>query len=141
MNRLNEIFKGMKMRCYSPNRHDYKYYGGRGVTICNEWFTPGSWKGWLKFKDWALSHGYQDGLTIDRIDINMGYSPDNCRWVTMKVQNNNKTNNHFVTYNGKTQSISDWCMELGLPCNVIRERFIRGWSVDRAFKQKIRRSK
>lgn len=83
--RLYRIWKNMHSRCYNANVGNYSYYGGRGITICNEWLNDFS-----AFRAWALSHGYQDDLTIDRIDVNGNYYPDNCRWVTMKEQNANQ---------------------------------------------------
>lgn len=83
--RLNRIWKNMKTRCYNPNSNNYKYWGARGITICNEWKNS-----FEKFMEWALANGYEDNLTIDRIDVNGNYEPQNCRWVTMKIQNNNR---------------------------------------------------
>lgn len=83
--RLNRIWKNMKTRCYNPNSNNYKYWGARGITICDEWRDS-----FEKFMKWALANGYQDNLTIDRINVNGNYEPQNCRWVTMTVQNNNR---------------------------------------------------
>lgn len=83
--RLYRILTGMKMRCYNPHTTGYKNYGGRGITICDEWMQD-----FWTFYDWALTNGYADGLTIDRIDNDKGYSPDNCRWATRADQNRNK---------------------------------------------------
>ena len=136
----------MKQRCYNPKRTVYEYYGGRGITICEEWndreLVPSGIggrcsKGWLAFKKWALENGYQDNLTIDRIDPNGNYEPSNCRWVTMKVQSNNLRNNVRLTYKGRTQTIHEWCEELNLNYDRIRDRICRkGWNVAKAFETK-----
>lgn len=142
--RLNRIFRHIRGRCYNPNNKDYKDYGGRGITICEEWNNrekvpneDNATKGYLAFKKWALSHGYSDNLTIDRIDTNKGYSPDNCRWVTNKVQQNNKRNNRYITYSGKTQSLAKWCEELGLNYNRVKARLNHcRWTVAKSFETK-----
>jgi hypothetical protein len=145
ISRLNNIYDNMKQRCYNPNRDVYKYYGGRGIKICDEWnnrervrLQNGTCsKGWLAFKKWALENGYQDNLTIDRIDPNGNYEPSNCRWVTMKVQSNNLRNNVRLTYKGRTQTIHEWCDELNLNYYCIRDRICRkGWDVTEAFETK-----
>lgn len=83
--RLHRIWKAMHSRCYNKKYHAYKYYGGRGITICEEWLHN-----FKTFYDWAMANGYEENLTIDRIDPNGNYSPNNCRWVTMELQNKNK---------------------------------------------------
>ena len=125
--RLNRIYANMKSRCYNPKDRNYSHYGERGITICDEWLDgevvchPNT-KGWLVFKKWALENGYKENLTIDRIDVNKDYSPDNCRWLTQKEQQNNRTNNHYITYKGRTQSLVKWCEELNLNYKTVSTR-------------------
>lgn len=102
--RLYRTWKNMKQRCYNPNNTYYHRYGGRGITICAEWKQD-----FKAFYDWAIANGYQDNLSIDRIDNEKGYSPDNCRWVTRKVQERNKSRNRLVELNSKTKTLAEWC--------------------------------
>lgn len=138
----------MKNRCYNQNFKEYKNYGGRGITVCPEWLNSektriegthisNTSKGLIAFKKWALENGYSDELTLDRIDPNGNYEPANCRWVSRKEQCNNKTNNHYITYKGKTQSISEWAEELGIKRQKIVDRLWKlGWSIERALTTK-----
>lgn len=124
--RLYNIWGNMMQRCYNTNNKAYKYYGGRGITVCEEWHTP------LIFIQWAIENGYKDNLEIERNNYNGDYSPDNCRWATRKEQNNNKSNNHLLTYNGKTQSIALWAEEKNINFHTLSKRISRGWDVERA---------
>ena len=126
--RLHRIWDSMKSRCYNENMTYFQRYGGRGVTVCDEWRNN-----FKAFYDWAMSNGYTDELTIDRIDNNGNYSPENCRWSTMKEQSRNRRTNHQITWNGKTMCISAWANELGINVNTIIARFGRGWDVERTF--------
>lgn len=141
--RLHVIYASMKARCYNKNSPSYKHYGARGITVCDEWTDKEvvrhhSTKGWLAFEKWALEDGYRDDLTIDRIDVNKGYSPDNCRWISQKGQQNNRRNNRLVTYKGKTQTLSEWCDELHLNYKTVSTRINNyHWSVERAFEEAI----
>ena len=135
--RLNHIFEKMKERCFYKKDIHYSNYGGRGITVCDEWNTPNSHEGWKRFKKWALENGYNDTLTIDRIDNNKGYSPDNCRWVTPKVQSNNRRTNRYITYKGQTKTVAEWCDILNLDYYKVKQRLNRDhWSVEKAFEIK-----
>lgn len=139
--RLQNIYVNLKQRCYNPKSTFYKNYGGRGITVCDEWlnsemYDGRSTKGWIAFKNWALSNGYADNLTIDRIDNSKGYCPENCHWVTMRTQQNNRRSNRLVTYKGKTQSLADWCRELNLNYGTIKCRIRRNWTIEKAFETK-----
>jgi hypothetical protein len=112
----------MKARCNNPNDHHYKYYGGRGITICNEWVND-----FQAFEEWALKNGYSDNLELDRIDNNGIYEPKNCRFITKKQNANNKRNNIVLTINDITKSVNDWAKESGLPRNTIVRRINLGW--------------
>ena len=139
--RLNRIYKNIKQRCYNPKILSYKDYGAKGVSVCDEWNNTErvgkSTKGWLAFKKWALENGYQEHLSIDRINNTKGYSPENCRWVTQKEQQNNKSNSHLITYKGKTKTLAQWCDELELNYRRTQIRLnTYHWSVKRAFEIK-----
>lgn len=125
--RLHNIWKSMKERCYNINHNQYKDYGGRGISICEEWKDN-----FISFYNWAISNGYSDDLTIDRIDNNKNYCPENCKWSTRKEQNNNQRTNHLLTYNHKTQTMAQWAEEIGLNPHTLQTRISRGWSVQDA---------
>lgn len=125
--KLYETWKKMRDRCNRPNATQYKDYGGRGIKVCEEWD-----KSFQAFYDWSYANGYDDNLTIDRIDNNKGYSPENCRWATYKEQMRNKRTNHIITYKNQSQCISQWCEELNLSYSAVTGRLRRGWSVEKA---------
>lgn len=119
--RIYQIWVNMRRRCNNPKCDAYPLYGGRGITVCDTWS-----KDFVAFQDWALSHGYQEDLTIDRIDNNKGYSPENCRWATVKEQNNNRSSNVFCVIDGMRKTLSQWAEYIGLPKHEIYERWRRG---------------
>ena len=121
--KLQKVFRSMIYRCYNENNHAYKYYGGKGVTICDEWLQS-----FDNFYNWALLNGYKEGLSIDRIDVNGSYSPKNCRWATMEEQSRNRTNTVLVEYNGKKMTLREWSEELNISLSTISKRRFRGWT-------------
>lgn len=126
--RLYNIWTLMKSRCNNPKSFRYSLYGGRGIKVCDEWN-----KSYNVFHKWAKEHGYKDNLSIDRIDVDGNYEPSNCRWVTQTIQCNNSRRNHYLTYNGKTQSMSVWAKELGINYNTLRSRIYQhGWDTEKA---------
>lgn len=123
--RLYCIWKGMRQRCNNPKNHAYHHYGGRGITICKEWDS------FEIFRDWALTNGYEDTLTIDRKDNNGNYEPSNCRWATQKEQMNNVSYNRRVEWNGEEHTVSEWSEITGISRGVIAARLNNGWSIER----------
>lgn len=126
--RLYKIFCSMKKRCENESERFYKDYGGRGIKICDEWK-----KDFLSFYNWAIENGYADNLTIDRINVNGNYEPNNCRWITKGEQTRNTRRNVFITYNGKTQLICDWSRETGIPNNTLSRRYKHYDDLDKVF--------
>jgi hypothetical protein len=124
--RLYYIWDGMKGRCYNKNNPEYHNYGERGITVCDEWKDN-----FQTFYDWAMENGYEEDLTIDRIDNDWIYCEENCRWVTWKVQGRNKRNNHLLTFNNETYSISEWTEKLNYPQYTISNRLRKGWSLEK----------
>lgn len=134
--RLYRIWIGMKARCLNPNVPCFPNYGGRGITVCAEWtesFDP--------FRDWALANGYRDNLTIDRIDVNGNYCPDNCRWVSMKTQCENRSNNNLLKLDGETQPVSVWAERIGVSADLLYSRKRKGWTDERILKTPFRKKK
>ena len=123
----------MRSRCKRENDKSYIYYGAKGITVCDEW------EDFVNFRDWALSHGYSDDLTIDRINPKGNYEPSNCRWATEKQQQNNKTSNHFLTYKNETKTIAGWSDETGINQITILMRIRRGWTVEDALTKPIKK--
>ena len=121
--RLKSIYNGMRLRCYNENNVNYKYYGGKGVTICDEWLLS-----FENFFDWAINNGYNENLTIDRIDSEKEYSPDNCKWSTKKEQAYNRSMSVKLTLNGRTMYMTEWAEELGIDKKTLSWRYRNGWS-------------
>ena len=118
--RLYKIWRGMKVRCYLETDQHYPDYGARGIMMCDEWRNS-----YEPFRDWAYANGYQENLTIDRIDVNENYEPANCRWATTKEQANNKRDTIYLTCNGETKSLCEWAREIGMKEGTLRARIER----------------
>lgn len=125
--RLYTIWKNIKGRCFYEGHDDYAYYGGRGITICSEWKDN-----FECFYKWAMTHGYTDDLTIERVDVNLGYNPNNCKWIPRSEQSNNTRRNIIVTMNGETHTLKQWSSILGLKYGTIASRVKRGWTPEDA---------
>lgn len=138
-NNLYYAHSNMKSRCYNQNDKRFKNYGGRGIIVCDEWLGA---NGFINFYNWAISHGYSDGLTIDRIEVDGNYEPNNCRWVDLTTQENNRTNNHLITYNNETMTMAMWAEKLGINYKTLSNRInTQKWSIEKAFTTPIRKIK
>ena len=115
--RLYTIYSSMIARCRNPKSKSYPYYGGKGITVFSSWK-----ENFESFVKWSLVNGYNDSLSIDRIDNSKGYSPDNCRWVELKEQFKNKTNNVFYTHNNETHTMAEWCRILNFSIDLAKSR-------------------
>lgn len=124
--RIYSIWHGMKQRCLNSNNSAYKFYGAKGITVCEEWHHFES------FYEWSMKNGYDETFSIDRIDCAGNYEPSNCRWVTMQVQYENKAHNRFFTHNGETLLLKHWARRIGLTTNALRGRLETGWELEKA---------
>lgn len=121
-------YNNMINRCYRETTPNYYNYGGRGITVCEEWKND-----FEVFYEWAINNGYSEKLTLDRIDVNGNYEPSNCRWVTMECQENNRSNNHLITYNGETKTIAEWSKERNIKYATLERRInAYKWDIQRA---------
>jgi len=119
--KLYNIWSAMKSRCYNNTYKYYAYYGGRGISICDEWKLN-----YMEFRKWAIENGYSNGLTIDRIDNNGNYSPSNCRWATRSEQSENRRNNIFINFDGQTYTLTKWSRIFGIPDNTMWYKYHKG---------------
>lgn len=128
--RLYRKWASIKSRCKDPNNKDY---GQRGIKMCEEWATS-----FEAFMEWAVSNGYSDDLTIERIDVNGDYCPENCTWIPWEKQQGNRRICRAIEHNGKTQNLAEWCRELGLSYSAIHNRIYKlGWSFERAISESV----
>lgn len=131
--RLYNIWANIKQRCNNPNATGYSTYGGRGISMCDEWSNS-----FEAFYEWAMANGYRDDLSIDRIDCNGNYEPENCRWATQKQQCNNLRKNRRLEYNGEVHTVSEWAEIVGIKPRTLHCRIFRyGWDIERAFTTKV----
>lgn len=133
--RLYKIHHGMVNRCSNPLNQAYVYYGGRGISVIDEWLDFDS------FYNWAVRNGYSDNLTIDRIDTNGNYSPTNCKWSTKAEQNRNKRDTRNITYRAITKCVTDWAKELNISPTALTYRLNKGWGVERTLTTPSKRVK
>lgn len=124
--RLHHIWKTMKQRCNDANCKSYKNYGSKGITVCEEW------NDFAEFANWSFENGYSDKLTLDRIDPCGKYEPSNCRWVSYKIQENNRTNNRHIELNGVSHTLAEWSDITGIKFATIHARLKSGWNTEKA---------
>lgn len=122
--RIKRIFYGMRYRCYEENNKNYRWYGAKGINICEDWIRNPK-----AFEDWALRNGYSDHKTIDRIDSEKDYCPENCRWVTNAQNTKYKSSTMMIKANGEVHTGRDWSKILGLGINIIN-KYIRKYGID-----------
>lgn len=114
---LYGTWKRIKARCYNTKCKDYKDYGGRGITICTEWRDD-----FVEFLYWSLKHGWWEGASIERVDNDKGYSPENCKWIPVSEQSKNRRTIHLITYKGETKSVAEWSRIKNIPSSTLRMR-------------------
>lgn len=133
--RLSRIWRKMRNRCLNPNNSSFKDYGGRGIEICSEWDN------FYEFQEWALNSGYSKELTLDRINVNGNYDPENCRWVSLKRQERNKRNTIYLTLHGIKKPMADWSDEIGISWRTLHSRYVRGWSDEQILTTPVQKHK
>ena len=117
--RIYTIWRAMRQRCNNPHCINYKAYGGKGIKVCDEWQNPKT------FAEWAFANGYSDSLTLDRIDVSKGYTPDNCRWTTAREQSRNRRSNIPITIGNTTKTLTEWCEIFNLDYRMVNARYKR----------------
>ena len=120
---IHTTWSGMKDRCYNPNSRNFVNYGGRGIEICDGWLSNP-----VNFYAWAYEHGYGKGMSIERMDVNGNYEPSNCTFIPLKQQAANKRNNHYVTINGCTHTLTEWCRQMNINRDIVKSRIKSGMS-------------
>lgn len=130
---LYKVWCEMKQRCANPKCQSYKWYGNKGIKLCSEWLE------FVSFYEWALAHGYKSNLTIERINVNGDYCPENCKWITNIEQQSNRSTTHYITHNGESHTLTEWSNIQGLPRTTLSNRIRMGWSIERALLEPSRK--
>lgn len=128
--KLYNIWRGMKKRCFVLSNPSFKDYGKRGISVCSEWLGE---CGSTNFIEWALSHGYREGLSIERVDVNKDYSPQNCTFIDIGMQGDNRRNSKRIAYNGKVMLLKEWADALEMNYGALKRRLQIGWSIEKSF--------
>ena len=134
--KIYRTWQSMKRRCYNINDNNYKHYGKRKIVVCDEWKND-----FMSFYNWAMTNGYDDSLTLDRIDVDGNYEPNNCRWVDQKTQQNNKRNNCYIEYKGMKKTLSEWADYYNLSYRCVKGRHLLGWDIKRIVETPIKKRK
>lgn len=134
--RLYNIWHDMIYRCYNGNHRSYKDYGGKGIIVCNEWKDD-----FEAFRNWAIENGYKENLSIDRIDTNKNYCPENCRWATNIQQANNTSRNLIFTVDGYTDTLDNLCRKYDIPYSLAHSRVYRNWDIKKALTEPSQRKR
>ena len=133
--KLYSIWVNMRNRCFNSNNKSFAYYGGRGISVCDEWNE------FLNFEKWAIRNGFEENLTLDRIDVNGNYEPKNCRWISQKEQMRNTRSNHLLAYNGYTKTMAEWAEVTGIPYSTLKQRINKyNYSVEKALTKPLKKS-
>lgn len=130
---FKSMYRNMLRRCYDQRDKRYLNYGGRGIRVCASWLADRA-----VYYEWVFTNGWKPGLSIERNNVNAGYSPENCSIIPMAAQQNNTTRSHRVEWNGETHTISEWARILGFPKQALQHRFTRNWTVEQAMTQPLR---
>ena len=133
---LYHVWSSMKDRCRNKNNKYYERYGGRGISICEQWKED-----FEEFKKWSYENGYAEGLSIDRRDNDGNYTPDNCRWVDQTTQNRNKSNVVWIELEGEVKRLIEWAEELGIKPSILHDRMRAGWEAKDILNPNIRKSR
>ena len=127
--KLRAVLYGIRKRCFDSNCKIYKYYGGKGVTVCDRWLGKDGVANFIK----DMQPTFKPDLTIERLDVSKDYMPENCRWATVREQANNRTNNRFITYKGRTMTMAYWAEEVGIKYKTLAQRLNKyHWSFEKA---------